>query len=118
MEYNFVSVSIDVATQVILEDETPSPQDCLEWLTTLPEAGYKVSMSFHAEKGSYIVSISGKDSKHNKGLVMSQWGGSLGKCAQKCYMIHELVCKGDNWGMAEGLMADMIRQLLRANSPT
>ena len=113
MDYKFVSLHLDVATTIIVEDETIHVDDALDWLTGKISEGYKISLSYHLEKSSYIASMTGKDSKANKGLVLSQWAGSIEKAAQKLYIIHEILCGGDNWGLAESRMATILREALK-----
>jgi len=112
MEFNFVRITVDRATETILQDEIPHFEDMVEWWDNLVDLGYKTSRSYNKEKGSYIYSLTGKESKHNKGLVCSQWGGSKESALRKVYIIHELLCKDDNWGLAESKMDELLRQLM------
>lgn len=111
-QVNFVSVHIDVATKIILEQDTIHEDDAIEWALSLVPQNYKVSFSYNVERDSYIASLTGKEGTKNDGLCISQWAGSIGKAAQKLHLIHHVICGGDNWGMADGKLDEILREAL------
>ncbi|AXH79336.1 MAG: hypothetical protein [Circular genetic element sp.] len=110
---SFVNVTLDVATEIILEDSLLHEEDALDWLMGLPEKGYKVSMSYNEERNSFIASMTGGPGTKNDGLCTTQWGKSVASCARKLHLVHEVICRGDNWGVADGLIADILRDALK-----
>ena len=111
-QVNFVNVRLDVASVVILGADGIHGQDAVDWFMDMPKEGYKCSFSYSIERSSWIATLTGGDDGINAKLALTQWGKDLAACAEKLYLIHEVIDKDHDWRMAEHRLEKIIREAI------
>lgn len=116
-QIKFVNVTLPDGMVGALDDGKGVDVDSIaEWINSMALLGYKVGVSYSADKNSFIVAVTGNGTPENDATCFTQFGGTLATACNKARFFHDVVCNGGSWLDGKQQLDAFAQEAMRAYS--